>query len=143
MQVILKYERSTGAIRGIFASGVGGMLDAQIVQDDPDFGYLRHDTEDAAEALQRGYYVREDLLVAKTLLTLTTTPNPFAADAVTVCTVTVEPFVSCTVLVDSVPYALIEEDPTVELTSNVPHRFQIALAPVAAYMADPVTVEAT
>jgi hypothetical protein len=143
VDVVLKYERSTGAIRGIFESVVEGMLDAQIVHDDPVFGYLRHDTALTAEALQRGWYVHEDLLVAKTVLTLTATPSPFAADAVTVCTVTVEPFVPCTVLVDGVPYALIEEDPTLELTADVPHRFQIALAPVAAYMAAPLTVEAT
>jgi len=143
MQMLLKYERSTGAIRGIFESGVTGMLEAQIVPDDPDWGYLRHDTALTAEALQREWYVHEDLLVAKTVLTLTATPSPFAADAVTVCTVTVDPFVPCTVLVDGVPYALIEEDPTLALTSDVPHRFQIALAPMAAYMADPVTAEAT
>jgi hypothetical protein len=142
MDVLLKYERSTGTIRGIFQSAVAGMLDAQIVPDDPVFGYVRYETALDADAIQRGYYVQEDGVAAKTPLTLTATPAPFAADGVTVCAVTVDPFVPCTVLVDGIPYALTEEDQTLELTSAVPHRFQVALGTMAAYMADPVSLEA-
>ena len=81
-------------------------------------------------------------LVAKTAMTITATPNPFDADGVAECDVTVSPFVACTLLVDDTPYALTTGDPTLVLTSDVPATFAISLDWLATHWAPPITVTA-
>lgn len=143
MTVLLQYRLSDGWIQGAWESSTLANLQAQIVPDDPTYGYLATDVELTQQVLVSAYYVPEGVITAKTVLTLTATPSPFAGDGVTVCRVTVLPFVPCTLLVDGSELAVTALDPMLELTSDVPHVFHVQLAPVAAYRADPVTVEAT
>jgi hypothetical protein len=143
MTVMLQYRLSDGWVQGTWESSTLANLQAQIVPDDPAYGYLATDIEITQQVLLAAYYVPDGVLTAKIVLTLTATPSPFVADGIAVCTVTVSPFVPCTLLVDGSEAALTAADPMLELTSNVPHVFHVELAPVAAYRADPVTVEAT
>jgi hypothetical protein len=143
MTVLLQYRVSDGWIQGTWESSTLANLQAQIVPDDPTYRYLATDVELSAQVLLAAYYVPEDVLTAKIVLTLSATPSPFVADGIAVCNVTVSPFVPCTLLVDGGEVALTAADPTLELTSDVPHVFQVSLAPVAAYRADAITVEAT
>lgn len=143
MTILLKYARTDGRIQGMWESIVPDLLAAQMVADDPVSAFVMVETDLSPRDLQLDHFVQDETLVAKTVLTLTATPNPFTADGTTVCTVTVAPFVACTLLVDGTPVALTEADPDVELTSDVPHVFQVVLVPMTAYRADPMTVEAT
>jgi hypothetical protein len=143
MTVLLQYRLSDGWLQGTWESSTLANLQAQIVPDDPTYGYLATDVELSQQAFLAGYYVPDGVITAKTVLTLTATPSPFVADGAAVCSVTVSPFVPCTLLVDGSEVALTAADPVLELTSDIPHAFHVELAPVAAYRADPVTVEAT
>lgn len=143
MSSVLQYRSSDGLIVGMWTSNTTALVEAQIPQVDTTYSYLTSETDVSQELLFTHYYVHEGLLVAKAVLTLGAAPNPFTADGAAVCVVTVAPFVPCTVLVDGTPYGVTAEDTSVELTSDVPHVFHVELAPVAAYRADPLTVEAT
>jgi hypothetical protein len=89
------------------------------------------------------WYVSSGELVAATEVVLSADVTPFTADGVAECTITVSPFVPCTLLVNSSPYSLIPEDPHIVLTSDVPRQFRVVLAPLAGYWATPLLVEAT
>jgi hypothetical protein len=141
--VLLQYRLSDGGLQGTWTSSTLANLQAQIVPNDPTYGYLATNVEISQQVLLADYYAPDGVLTAKIVLTLTATPSPFVADGIAVCSVTVSPFVPCTLLVDGDEVALTAEDPTLELTSDVPHVFQLSLAPVAAYRAEAITVEAT
>lgn len=143
MAVMVKYHRQTGAIVGVWESTVATLLAAQEDPSDPVHGYQLVETALTASDLLDGAYMQEQVLTAKTHLTLEAVPNPFPGDGRTRCAVTVVPFVPCVLLVDSTPYSLVPEDATLLLTADVPHVFDIRLAPLAAYRAIPIQVEAT
>ena len=143
MSSVLQYRSSDGLIVGMWTSNTTALVEAQIPQSDPTYSYLTSETDVPQENLLTHYYVHEELLVAKAVLTLGAAPNPFPADGAAVCLVTVAPFVPCTLLVDGTPYDVTAADTRVELTADVPHVFHVELAPVAAYRADPLTVGAT
>jgi hypothetical protein len=86
--------------------------------------------------------VVEGELVAKAATTITATPNPFDADGVTECAVSVSPFVACTLRVNGTTYALTTGDPTLTLTSDVPATFLVSLDWLATHWAPSVTVTA-
>lgn len=79
-------------------------------------------------------------LVAKTETVITATPNPFAADGVTECMVSLTPFVPCTLRVNGTPYALTVEDPALVITSDEPRTFTLTLDWLPTHGADPLTV---
>jgi hypothetical protein len=145
MVALIAYAVADGLIHGVWETANTNveLLIAQVDRSIEGRGYLVDTSGLAASVLTTEYYIVDSNLVGKTPLTITATPNPFAADGFAVCQVSVTPFVECTLLVDGVPYALTAGDTTVELTSDVPHTFQITLAQIAPYRADPVTVEAT
>jgi hypothetical protein len=89
---------------------------------------------------REGWVVADGVLVAKTQAVVVADTNPFAADGVTVCGVTLHPFVPCMLLVNGTPYALTEEDPTLEITSDVAMTFAISLAWHPTHWAAPLTV---
>lgn len=141
MPLLVKYHLTDGLIRGVWSATVVEHLTPQVVEDDPDFGYLIAEGSDQ-QALQVQYLIVDGVLVTKPPVTLTATPNPFAADGEAVCTITVDPFVPCTVLVDTTPYALVAEDPALLLTAEVPAVFTISLSHQAACWGSAIRVEA-
>jgi hypothetical protein len=145
MVALIAYAVADGLIQGVWETADTNveLLVAQVDRSIEGRGYLVNASGIAASVLTTDYYIVDNSLAAKTVLTITATPNPFDADGFAVCQVSVTPFVECTLLVDGVPYALTDEDTTVELTSDVPHVFQITLSQMAPYRADPLTVEAT
>jgi hypothetical protein len=142
MPLLAKYYLTDGLIRGMWSASVADQLTPQIVPDDPDFGYLILEGSDQ-QALQEQYVIVDGALVTKPAVTLTASPTPFQADGVEVCTITVTPFVPCTVLVQGIPYALDVEDPAVLLTTDVPTLFEISVPHQAACWGAPMLVEAT
>jgi hypothetical protein len=56
--------------------------------------------------------------------------------------VTVTPFVPCTLLVGTTPYALVPEDRHLVMTAEVPAVFQISVAHQAACWGTAISVEA-
>jgi hypothetical protein len=140
MAFVARYVRSTGHIDGIWESSTLDLLIAQIVGDDPTYGYLL--STDAAPTPLDHWWVQDGVLVSATELTITADVATFAADGVESCTLTVTPFVACTLLVNSVPWSLVPEDPALVLTTDVPLVFQVRLAPLAGYWAVEITVEA-
>ena len=143
MPSLLKFRLTDGLITGIWEGNSVATLAAQVVPDDATFGYLPVETDLRAQALLETKYVTAGALTEKTVLALAGTPTPFAADGVTTCTISVTAFVPCTLLADGTPHILTPGDQTLVLTSNTPHVFTIALAPVGPYRATPITVEAT
>jgi hypothetical protein len=114
---------------------------AQVVEDDPVMGYLLVPDQDRA-VLQEQYLVSASGLIAKPAVTLHANPSPFPADGASVCTVSVVPFVPCTVLVDTTAYTLVAEDPVLLLTADAPTLFQVSLPHQAACWGSPIAVEA-
>jgi hypothetical protein len=141
MPMLAKYHRADGLIQGTWSANTTTMLQAQIVPDDPTFGYLIVADQDA-QVLQEQYVVAGGILTPKPEVTLHAVSNPFAADGTSICTIRVEPFVPCTVLIDTAPYQLVPEDAAILLTSDVPRLFQVSLPPQAACWGAPLTVEA-
>jgi hypothetical protein len=124
--------------------GLADYFAAQIVEDDPVYGYLEDvvDEVSAPELFER-WYIVDEVLTEKTELTITAAPTPFDADGIEECLITVDPFVACTLLVNGEPVVLTTGDDTLELTSDVPATFTIVLQPMATYWASAITVEAT
>jgi hypothetical protein len=141
MPMLAKYHRADGLIQGTWSANNTTMLQAQIVPSDPTFGYLIVADQDA-QVMQEQYVVAGGILTPKPAVTLEAVSNPFAADGTSVCTISVTPFVPCTVLMDTTPYQLVAEDPTIRLTSDAPRVFQVSLPHQAACWGAPLTVEA-
>jgi hypothetical protein len=141
MAYLLHYLRSTGTILGVWESNDSALLHANMVEEDALYGYLLS-TEGSAPQPVGQWWVQDGQLVAATELTIEADAVPIAADGVDACTMTVRPFVPCTLLVSGEPQALTVADPTLVLTSDVPHVFRVSLAPLAGYWATPITVEA-
>jgi hypothetical protein len=141
MPMLATYHRSDGLIRGVWSANNAATLAAQVIEDDPEYGYLIVDDQDV-QVLQEQYVVVEGALAAKPSVTLSGFPNPFAADGTATCSVTVTPFVACTVLVDTAPYALVPEDRHLLLTAEVPMVFHLSLPHQAACWGASLTVEA-
>jgi hypothetical protein len=143
MILLLKYAYTTGAIRGGWVGSPASLLEAQIVVDDPGFGYLLSESDVPAEVLQQQWEVVSGVLTAKVALVLTPDVLTFAADGVATCTVSVVPFVACAVTVNNgSPMALTTGDETLVLTSDVPASFEVALVPMAGFWAESITLEA-
>lgn len=143
---IVQYRLSDGGLVG-FWEGPAGYLDAQVPAEDATHGYVVLDETDElatmpSQALLAHYYVQEDMLVEKIAFTITATPNPFDADGETECAVTVVPFVACTLLVNGESVALTDADPVLEIVTETPEIFVIAVAPMVTHRADQITVEA-
>jgi hypothetical protein len=141
MPILVSYQRSDGLIRGLWSANNEAILQAQIVEGDPVTGYLLVPDQDGL-VLQEQYLVSASGLIAKPAVTLHAVPSPFPADGASVCTVSVVPFVPCTVLVDTTPYTLVSEDPTLLLTADAPTLFQVSLPHQAACWGSPISVEA-
>jgi hypothetical protein len=145
MVALIAYAVADGLIQGVWETANTNVeiLVAQVDRSIEGRGYLVDTSGLSASVLTTEYYIVDNSLAAKTVLTITATANPFTADGFAVCQISVTPFVECTLLVDGVPYAVTDADPAVTLTSDVPHTFQITLSQMAPYRADPLTVEAT
>lgn len=141
MPLLAQYQRSDGLIRGVWSANNTQTLQAQIVEDDPVLGYLLLADQDVL-VLQEQYLVIDGHLAAKPHVLLSAFPTPFPADGTTACSVTVTPFVSCTLLVGTTPYALVPEDRHLLVTAEVPTVFPIRLAHQAACWGAAITAEA-
>jgi hypothetical protein len=127
-----------GRIVSVWQAIPAAWLDSQTPQGEPPPVARQFDVDLDPREVLMAYYVLGATLTAKAVLTLTATPNPFPADGVTVCQVSVTPFVPCTVLVETTtPLALTEADPLGEVTTTTPGPIQITLQPMTQYRADP------
>lgn len=141
MTMLARYRLDTGLITGVWESSSQALLEPNVVPDDPTYGYVFADAGSPADVQER-WCVIDAELVEKTVLVITATSTPFAADGLEECSITVVPFVECTLELDGTPYALTTGDPAIALTSEVPAVFQCVLPMMAGYWAAPVTVEA-
>ena len=139
--LLVRYALATGVISGIWEGTDQALLERQMLPDDPTYGAVFADSGTPSEVQER-WSVVDGALVEKAVLVITATSTPFAADGVTVCSITVVPFVACTLELNGTPYALTTGDPAIELTSQVPAVFQCTLALMAGYWAEPLSVEA-
>lgn len=149
---LLKYATATRAILGVHEATDAALLDAQRGPAESGTAYLLTTVNATARELTRSWEVVNGVAVEKTLVTLIGTPRSFVADGVAMCTVTVEPFVPCTLIVNTfvsqavagegTAVALAAGDPTLVLTSDVPREFLIALMAMPGYWAAPLLVEA-
>lgn len=141
MPQLVKYVRETGAIVGLFESEQPEVLDYQRLLDPAAAYLLLEHAILPTEQLQ--YDVCEGQVCRKALLVIQAEPSSFPAEGDAVSLLTVAPFVPCTLRVDGTHYALTDEDAILALTAEVPHLFQIELAPMPGYWASPILVRAT
>ena len=142
MTRLLRYRLTDGTITGCW-EGIPAYLEAQVDTTDSAVGYVEDVVADVPLPwLFERWRIVEEIVTAKAEVALLAAPAPFAADGTTVCLVTVQPFVPCTVLVNGTPIALTLEDTTLEMTAEVPAIFTIALQPIATHWAPPMTIEA-
>jgi len=143
MAFLVKHRLTDGAIVSLWEATPPTLLDSQIVLDDGTHGYLFLVTDVPLLEVLEGHYIRQQMLLPKTVLTLTAAPATFPADGVSECRVSVAPFVPCTLLVQGEAVSLTTDDPVLVLTADTPQTFYVALDPQAAYRAEPLIVEAT
>lgn len=139
---LLKYRLDTGMIDAVIHGSSLDLTYAQMLPDDPTYGYVLSEAQYDSRVWQEQFVVVETVVTAKTVLTITATPNPFPADGTTPCAVTVTPFQACTLDVNGDSCALAEDDPTLLLTSDVLALFAVRLVPNATAWAAPVRIEA-
>jgi hypothetical protein len=141
MTLLARYCLDTGMVTGVWESSSQALLEPNIVPDDSTHGYVFAEGAQPSD-IQERWCVVDDVLVEKTVLVITATSTPFAADGLEECSITVVPFVECTLELNGTPYALTTGDPAIELTSEVPAVFQCVLPLMAGYWATPLLVEA-
>src|SRR5262245_25304445 len=101
MAQLVQYRRSDGQLQGLMESNTDALLEAQIVPDDATYGYLKLATPITAMVLEQ-YEVINGSLTAKAPLTITADNPIFPAQGGGKCTVSVDPFVPCTLLANIV-----------------------------------------
>src|SRR5262245_50316484 len=139
----VQYRVSDGMITSVWDANPPTLLLSQDTGTDPTYATTLIDTTMTPAMLMEGYYVQDGALVEKLSLTLNAAPNPFPADGVTICNVTVAPFVPCTLRVDAQTTDLTVGDPVLELTASAAHVFVISLEPMGPYSALSLFAEAT
>ena len=142
MTQLIQYVMSTGAIFGIYEASTAALLTAQIVAGDPTYGYLMP-SQDIALDQQEQYEIVGGVVQVKTELMILATPPTFMADGMAECTVTVSPFVDCSLVVGSTIIALTGGDPTLTVTSEVPAQFLLRLIAMPGYWAPPRAISAS
>lgn len=140
--ILVRYRLTDGLIDGTYSANTEDLLTAQIVPDDPTYGYLMSDTELGAQELAERYAVVDGALQAKALIIIVADPLQFQADGIDACLISVEPIIACTLRVNGVARALTMADPILELTSDSPQTFVVRLEPMATHWAEPLTLEA-
>jgi hypothetical protein len=138
MQAI-QYDIYTTRIQRLLESDDPAMLAAQASLQPANEATLTLETALAPMDLDH-YAVIAGELTAKTASAITASPNPFTADGVTECSITLDPFAACTLVVNGTTYALTDEDQTLVLTSDVPATFLVELEWLRTHWADPITV---
>lgn len=131
------YDTTSGRLTSLYEASSAAVVAQQFAPSGEDL--LVVETPLSIGVLDR-YVITEAGVTAKTAATLTASQNPFVPDGVASCAVSLDPFVPCTVLVNSVPYALTAEDPTLVLTADVPTRLTISLEWHPTHWASPITV---
>jgi hypothetical protein len=135
----LLYRLATGEIVGEHSASTPALLAAQGLP--PGTGAVGTETPVGIDQ-REAWVVQDGSLTAKTVGLLTATDTPFPADGITVCRVTLDPFVACTLEVNGVLYALTEEDPALEITSDVATTFAVSLKWHQTHWAAPLLVVA-
>jgi hypothetical protein len=139
----VQYRRPDGYILGIWQAAVDTALQDQGEDPTATVGYQLVDTEIPITSLVVDYYMADVGLVLKDVLTLTATPTSIPADGISEAIITVTPFVPCSLIVSGQVFELTVGDEELVLTADSPQIFLITLAPIAAYKADAITLEAT
>jgi hypothetical protein len=140
------YDRSTGEILGVWSAASAELLEANRRTDDPTRGYCLF-AEPEPSIVQAQYEIREDQLAPKVQVQITATPAPFAADGVTTCRISLEPFVPCMLVVEQqgqeTLVELTQADDPLLITADQSQHVTLRLRPRPGYCAQPLTVEAT
>jgi hypothetical protein len=140
---LLRYVSTTGSIQSVWVGNPASLLEAQIVPEDPDYGYLLSDTTLDADVLQQQWEVVGGALTAKMQAILTPDVLTFASDGSAACTIQVVPFMPCALSVNGdEPVNLTPADTTLVLTSDIPAVFHVQLMPMPRLWAEPILVEA-
>lgn len=142
MHVVVQYLKADGRLLGVWQAEPTTRLPAEVQQGTETDAYAITETELEPTALLETYFWHDGALHAKGTLVITAAPNPFAADGVTECHVSVSPFAPCTLLAEGQEVTVTDADPVLELTADSPHTFIVSLKPMGAYMATTITVEA-
>jgi hypothetical protein len=140
--LLVKYVPASGVILAVWESTAAALLDAHREPAESGIGYLLSHAGVSAREMAQRWYVVDGVAIPKAVVTLTATPSPFAADGVATCTVSVTPFVPCTLRVDGRDLALTEADQTLVLTAEAPWQFRITVQPTPDIWAAPLFVEA-
>lgn len=142
MHYVLQYVKADGRLVGVWQAAEDTSLLAQVAEETAAMAYAVTESDLAAPTLLATYDWVNGALTPKASLTLTATPNPFPADGVSECAITVVPFQSCTLRVNGQEQVLTPEDQTLLLTADSPQTFLLDLAPMGGFMAEGITVEA-
>lgn len=81
-------------------------------------------------------------LLEKTPVLLSASLNPFPADGISECVISMTPFVPCTLLLNTTPYPLTLTDPTFVMTSEQAGRWTVTLAWHPTHWAAPLLLTA-
>ena len=139
MAQLIQYALSDGHIQGSYTSNVEALLLAQIVEEDPTYGYLLSLSE-MDMTRQDEYEVLGEVLTRKIALTITAIPSPFVADGLAECAITVTPFVECMLSINGVTTALTTGDATLLLTADTPQLFRVVLPAMPGYFAEDILI---
>jgi hypothetical protein len=138
---LLQYTLSDGQIYGVYEANTAALLEVQIVEDDPIYGYLIPLSPFEMDR-QDEYEVVSEVVVPKVRLRLTASPSPFVADGVVECAITVTPFVECAISVNGLTTPLTTGDPTLIVTADTPQTLQVRLVTMPGYYADAILIRA-
>jgi hypothetical protein len=142
MTLLLLYDAADGRIVGCWQSNPATLLPAQMEESGATALYALTDTELTPTEIVSDYYWKDGALVAKQVLTITADPNPFQANGVSICQISVSPFVACTLNVNGTMQSLTEGDQVLELTSDSPQTFAVSVEPMGPSKADGLAIEA-
>lgn len=137
MPMAVLYDLTTGRIQGVLTAS----SDTTMALQQPPAGQGLLPVMSALPDLEDRYVVSQGELIAKTVVSLTATPSPFVADGVSECSITVEPFVPCTLrLNQTMSEILSAEDPTLLLTADMPNFFTLTMDWHPTHWAAPLTL---
>jgi hypothetical protein len=145
MPVLIHYALADGQIQQIYEATSQEFLDWQY-RDVAMAGALTlpQGLDMAPSTVMERYVVDLDTLtiIPKPVGVLTAAPNPFPADGLTSCVVTLTPFVPCSLRIGTEVVALTAQDPTLDFKADLEQVFTITLILQAAIWADSLRVEA-
>lgn len=138
---VVFYDKATNLLLGTRRSS--SLTDASVLETETRGALVVPGGHPVFQHGETRYRLYAGRIEPKIVLTFSATPNPFDADGVAECLITLDPPEELTVLVGTEPVILSPADPEIILTADTPQHFTISLALHPVYWADPLIVEAT